>query len=65
MTLPASEEERRIISNFVQLVNRRKSCLTCCHFNEVNEECDLAPGQRPPARIVAFGCSSYIEAPPV
>lgn len=35
------------------------SCLTCAHFIEVIEECDLAPKMRPPARVIAYGCPSW------
>lgn len=35
------------------------SCLSCEHFKESTEECNAANGQRPPARIIAFGCNVY------
>lgn len=64
MTLPASEEDRRIISAFVQLVQRRPNCLTCQHFDEPSESCGMAGGARPPARTIAYGCPRYAENPP-
>ena len=64
MTLPASEEDRRIIRQFVQLVQRRPSCLTCEHFDEPSEGCGLARGQRPPARTIAMGCDKWLKTPP-
>lgn len=35
------------------------SCISCEHFRESTEECNAANGQRPPARIIAFGCNLY------
>lgn len=64
MTLPASEEDRRIIREFVKLVNRRPSCITCQHFNEPTEGCGLANGARPPARTIAHGCPLWMQDPP-
>lgn len=63
MTLPASEEDRRIIRAFVQLVERRKSCISCQHFDEPKELCGLASA-RPPARTIAMGCPAWLENPP-
>jgi hypothetical protein len=34
------------------------SCLSCDHFREDNENCQLA-NVRPPARVIAFGCESW------
>lgn len=64
MTLPVSDEERHIIREFIRLVNARKSCLTCIHFVESSEGCELAAGSRPPARTIAYGCPKFSEAPP-
>ncbi len=38
----------------------RVSCLSCVHFNELTEQC-LLYKQRPPARIIAKGCDSYMD----
>lgn len=36
------------------------SCLTCEHFDHQGELCKLTdPRQRPPAKIIAFGCSAW------
>jgi len=35
------------------------SCLSCDHFNEREETCSKANDQRPPARVIAFGCEKY------
>ena len=63
MTLPADEETRRIVREFVALVQRRPSCITCQHFDEPSEHCGLAEA-RPPARTIAHGCPAWLEVPP-
>lgn len=35
-----------------------RSCLTCDHFKESNELCELV-NVRPPAKVIAFGCEKY------
>lgn len=42
-----------------------QNCLVCNNFNETTELCKLA-NQRPPARIIAYGCPSFEdkEQPP-
>lgn len=35
-----------------------ESCITCRRFDEKNEICKLV-NQRPPARVIAFGCPRY------
>lgn len=35
-----------------------RTCLTCDHFSEARENCNKYGG-RPPARVIAFGCSGY------
>lgn len=37
-----------------------QSCLSCIHFKEQTEICNLA-NQRPPAKIIVFGCNSYVD----
>lgn len=37
-----------------------QSCLSCCNFREATEICKLA-NQRPPAKIIVFGCNSYCD----
>lgn len=64
MTLPLSEEDRHIVSAFVQLINRRKSCISCLHFDESVEGCGLYANQRPPARTIALGCARWLDEPP-
>lgn len=41
-----------------------RSCINCEHFDEPNEKCKLY-NQRPPARVIAYGCEEYedIEIP--
>lgn len=41
-----------------------ETCLTCQHFKEHEGElCGLA-GQRPPARVIAYGCPQHQPEPP-
>lgn len=35
------------------------SCLSCEHFYEPTEVCRISNDNRPPARIIAFGCHQY------
>lgn len=35
-----------------------QSCLNCNRFNEKTEICKLA-NQRPPARVIAYGCPKW------
>lgn len=37
-----------------------RSCITCEHFDEPKELCIPAKA-RPPARVIALGCDSYID----
>lgn len=34
-----------------------RSCVNCMNFH--GEGCDLAQGQRPPAKVIALGCESW------
>jgi len=40
------------------LRHRRKCCLTCVQFDQEREVCRLAD-QRPPVRVLVYGCASY------
>lgn len=40
------------------ITEQRKSCIHCGHFDELIEQCKLT-NQRPPARVIAFGCELY------
>lgn len=40
---------------------KRTTCLTCVHFDQPNEGCIIAKGQRPPARVIAYGCAAYVD----
>lgn len=47
----------------VSLVNKQcETCLSCGHFVEQTELCSMFK-QRPPARIIAFGCPNYDFVP--
>lgn len=41
-----------------------RSCINCEHFLEYDEKCKLY-NQRPPARVIAYGCEKWedIEIP--
>jgi len=39
--------------------NALRTCVTCEHFDKDAETCKLADGQRPPAKVIAYGCDSY------
>jgi hypothetical protein len=43
----------------IAVVQGRSTCLHCAYFNDNTEACALAGGQRPPARVIAFGCTSF------
>lgn len=49
----AWEEYAKRSHNFLYM-----SCLNCDHFNEEKELCKLV-NQRPPARVIAFGCKAW------
>lgn len=38
------------------------TCITCMHFDEGKEHCQLY-NARPPARVIAFGCPSHDYIP--
>lgn len=40
-----------------------KSCLSCENFNDEKELCNLNY-QRPPARVIAFGCECFEDKVP-
>ncbi len=42
---------------------RDKTCLNCERFKEDEEICEHY-GQRPPARVIAFGCETYLALIP-
>jgi hypothetical protein len=44
------------------VVSCMNTCVNCIHFDEPSEVCALA-GQRPPARVIAYGCNSYEHFP--
>lgn len=42
------------------VVNGRRTCIRCIHFQEGSEQCRLA-NSRPPARVIAYGCTAFVE----
>lgn len=41
----------------------RRTCITCEYFDKEKEVCKNV-GQRPPARVIAFGCEQYEQEIP-
>jgi len=41
------------------IVNALPTCVACEHFTEKTELCRLADA-RPPARVIAHGCASFV-----
>ena len=42
-----------------------KTCMRCDYFNQVKETCGLtSPPQRPPAKIIAYGCPAFSDEVP-
>lgn len=41
------------------VLDGRRTCVHCVHFVDGAETCALA-GQRPPARVIAFGCQAFV-----
>lgn len=67
--IPRREIDVKAVAQDLALVIARdlermtRTCLTCEHFNEKQEMCQLA-NTRPPARIIAFGCEMYADIIP-
>jgi len=49
---------KELLSNFIV-----HSCINCDDFNEANETCSQV-NQRPPAKIVVFGCPKWTPSIP-
>lgn len=59
-------QRSQLVEQISELVDRARiyqTCLTCTNFDEATEICSLAK-VRPPARVIAQGCSAYNEVPP-
>lgn len=37
-----------------------QSCINCENWDEKAEGCTLAGGQRPPAKVVVYGCPAWV-----
>lgn len=37
----------------------RRTCVECIHFDKVHEGCSKAGGNRPPAKVIAYGCELF------
>lgn len=62
-----SQQLRSIIGEAVRQamddIDAWKTCINCIHFHEHQEVCDLVtPPMRPPAKVIAFGCDSFVES---
>ena len=62
-----SDKFRQLITDVLNEVLEEsdclRSCLSCTKFDEDKEYCVVTvPPSRPPARIIAFGCPSYVDA---
>lgn len=60
-TWNAAEVQRLIEASVTTALKRsRVTCMTCMFFNQRAELCEKArPRARPPARVVAYGCSAH------
>lgn len=64
------QKEAVVIGIFTDMAIRRgitRSCINCDHFKEEKGEiCTAFPGYetRPPARVIALGCPSWVETIP-
>lgn len=59
--------EKRAMPVWQLLAVRRgviRTCINCDFFKKGTEECEKAPGQRPPASVIALGCDSWQEEIP-
>lgn len=44
----------------VALIDALTTCVHCVHFQEGPDVCQLY-NARPPARVIAFGCESFLQ----
>ena len=52
------------ISEALEEADLIKCCLTCRFFTEATEQCEKVK-QRPPAKIICYGCEAYEPTPEV
>lgn len=57
-------ELRRVVEEMLAeglrcIIEARKTCVTCDHFNNKAETCNKAGDVRPPAQVIAYGCPMY------
>lgn len=60
LTLIAARVMTAHLAEFERLV---QTCITCEHFDEPREICNLA-AKRPPAKVIAYGCNAWKERTP-
>jgi hypothetical protein len=49
-----------ILNNNGRRTDYFQTCISCTNFEKENEVCKLA-GTRPPAKVIADGCTSYTD----
>jgi len=54
---------RQAMQQAFDTVGLFRNCITCRHFIEHMETCELA-GKRPPPRVIAYGCEAHSEEIP-
>jgi hypothetical protein len=61
LTALIQERVRHAVADVMATEINRVSCLSCVHFKEHEGElCNLYK-QRPPAKVIAAGCESYMD----
>lgn len=56
-----AHEIGQVVADYIY--SNTKTCLRCSHFNESTEICGMY-AQRPPARVITFGCEHFDEEIP-
>lgn len=50
----------KMTASFVSVVQQSlTTCVVCDHWNQTGETCMKFQNQRPPARVIAFGCPAF------
>lgn len=63
MTEKTTSELLDRVELLVRELRPLRCCIACAYFREADEFCEVAQC-RPPARVIAFGCPAYADAPP-
>lgn len=54
------DEMKRIVTEALQEAGAYNTCINCKSFDETSEMCSQFKC-RPPARVIAFGCASFLD----